>query len=48
MLERDKNDSSRKIAPAIPAEDSIPLDNSGPIEETIAFAKKVIDERLTK
>lgn len=45
MVERDRNDSSRKIAPAIPAEDSIPLDNSGPIEDTIAFAKKVIDER---
>ena len=46
MLERDKNDSSRKIAPAIPAEDSIPLDNSGPIEETIEFAKKIINERI--
>ena len=47
MLERDKNDSTRKIAPAIPAEDSVPLDNSGAIEDTIEYARKVIKGKIT-
>ncbi len=41
---RDKNDSGRKIAPAVPAEDAILLDNSDfNVEETIQAAIRLID-----
>lgn len=44
MTRRDENDSGRKIAPAIPAEDAIFLDNGElNIEETIAKASEIID-----
>jgi len=47
MDERDRNDSSREVAPAIPAEDAIMLDNSGfEPEDTFAAAKKIIEEKL--
>ncbi|MBR0235893.1 MAG: (d)CMP kinase [Clostridia bacterium] len=45
MATRDKNDKSRKVAPAIPADDAIFLDNSGPFEETLEKALKIIRER---
>ncbi len=45
MQWRDANDSGRKIAPAIPAEDAIMFDNSGlNIEETVAHAIEIIDK----
>ena len=44
MVERDRNDSTRALAPAIPAEDAIFLDNSGMTpEETIDAAVKIIE-----
>lgn len=47
MQWRDANDSGRKIAPAIPAEDAIMFDNSGlNIEETVAHAIEIIDKVL--
>ena len=47
MDERDRNDSSREVAPAIPAEDAIMLDNSGfEPDDTFAAAKKIIEEKL--
>lgn len=46
---RDKNDSGRKIAPAIPAEDAVLLDNSAlNAEETLQKAIELIDEILKK
>ena len=45
MAERDANDKNRKTAPAIPADDAIFLDNSGPFEETLEKALKIIRER---
>ncbi len=42
---RDANDSSRKIAPAVPAPDAIMFDNSGlSVEETVQKAKAIIDK----
>ncbi len=47
MFWRDKNDSQREIAPAIPAEDSILLDNSVlNTEETVEAALKIIRKKL--
>jgi cytidylate kinase len=47
MSERDKNDSGRKVAPAIPAEDATFLDNSGmSLEQTLAAALDIITEKL--
>ena len=49
MAERDKNDSTRKTAPAIPAEDAIFLDNSDlTVEETIEKAISIINEKNSK
>ena len=49
MAERDKNDSTRKTAPAIPAEDAIFLDNSDlTVEETIEKAISIINEKIQK
>ncbi len=46
MITRDKNDSTRKIAPAIPAEDAVFLDNSDlTVEETIDRALAIIKEK---
>lgn len=47
MAQRDKNDSERKIAPAVPAADAVIFDNSGmtPGEMTDA-AMKIINEKL--
>lgn len=46
MAERDKNDSTRKVAPAIPAVDAIMLDNSGTFEETIEKALEIIRSKI--
>lgn len=44
---RDKNDSTREIAPAIPANDAIILDNSGMnIEETFSEALNIISVKV--
>ena len=43
---RDKQDSTRKIAPAIPASDAIMLDNSGSFDETVDRALKIIESRI--
>lgn len=49
MRERDNNDSTRKTAPAIPAEDAVFLDNSDlTAEETVAAALAIIRERTQK
>ncbi|MBQ0125052.1 MAG: (d)CMP kinase [Clostridiales bacterium] len=42
MMTRDKNDSTRKTAPAIPASDAIMLDNSGELDDTLRTALDVI------
>jgi cytidylate kinase len=46
MAERDKNDSTRKIAPAIPAADAIMLDNSESLEKTLETAINIIKEKI--
>ncbi len=44
MLLRDRNDSTRAIAPAVPAEDAVFLDNSDmTAEETVDAAIKIIE-----
>ncbi len=47
MIARDKQDSTRKIAPAVPAEDAIHLDNSLlTFEETVDAAMAIISSRI--
>ncbi|MBQ7821248.1 MAG: (d)CMP kinase [Clostridia bacterium] len=47
MRERDKNDSTRATAPAIPAHDAVILDNSGmSLEETELAALDIINSKL--
>ncbi len=47
MAERDKNDRTRKEAPAIPADDAVLLDNSAlDLQGTLDAVKKIISERL--
>ena len=47
MRLRDKNDSSRAVAPAIPAADAVMLDNTGcTLEETLELALGIIRERV--
>lgn len=49
MKWRDNNDSSRKIAPAIPAEDAVMFDNSEyTIDEMVDAAVKIIDGIINK
>ena len=44
MILRDRNDSTRAVAPAIPAEDAVFLDNSDmTAEETLDAAVKIIE-----
>lgn len=45
MAERDRQDATREIAPAIPAEDAIFLDNSDALETVIARAVAIIREK---
>ena len=47
MNERDKNDSSRAVAPAIPAPDAVMLDNSGfEPDDTFSAALGIIESAL--
>ncbi|MGN1094755.1 MAG: (d)CMP kinase [Eubacteriales bacterium] len=46
MKERDRRDSEREIAPAIPASDAIMIDNSDTLEQTIEKASALIRERI--
>ena len=49
MILRDRNDSTRKIAPAVPAEDAVFLDNSDlTAEETIARAIEIIEAKAAR
>lgn len=45
MAERDRQDSTREIAPAIPAEDAIFLDNSGDFDAVIDLAIAIIRDK---
>ena len=45
MKARDLQDSTRAVAPAIPAKDAIFLDNSGDFDEVIAKAIAIIEEK---
>lgn len=46
MNERDKNDSTRDIAPCVPAKDSVKLDNSRlTFDETVEKVKKIIKKK---
>ncbi len=42
MAERDLQDATREIAPAVPADDAIFLDNSGDFDEVVRFAMQLI------
>lgn len=45
MVERDKNDSTRDIAPCVPADDAIMLDNSNmTAEETVEAVIKIVEK----
>lgn len=46
MHERDKNDSTRKVAPAIPAADAVFVDNSGTFEDTLSNVISIIEEKI--
>ncbi len=47
LLWRDKNDSEREISPAVPATDSVMLDNSGmTCEETVNAAIDIIKRKI--
>lgn len=47
MIERDRNDSTRDVAPAIPAEDAIHFDNSADgIEQSVAELIEIIDKAI--
>ena len=49
MVERDKNDSTRDIAPCVPAEDAIMLDNSAMnAEQTLDAVVKIISDYKKK
>ncbi len=47
MAVRDRDDSTRKVAPAIPAQDAVLLDNSTmTFEETVEAALRIIHEKV--
>ena len=46
VRERDKNDSTRKVAPAIPAADAVFVDNSGTFENTLSNVISIIEEKI--
>ena len=47
MITRDKNDSSRALAPCVPAEDAVMLDNSDlSLEENIEKVLEIINEKI--
>ena len=46
MIERDKQDKNREIAPAIPADDAIMFDNSEMgVEESLDEIVRLLNER---
>jgi cytidylate kinase len=46
MIERDKNDKNRDIAPAVPADDAIIFDNSVmTVEESVKEIVRLLNER---
>lgn len=46
VRERDKNDSTRKVAPAIPTADAVFVDNSGTFEDTLSNVISIIEEKI--
>ena len=47
MIERDNNDKNRDVAPAIPAEDAVILDNSDlTMEETLDKIIEIAKQRI--
>lgn len=49
VLQRDRADSTREIAPAVPAEDAIFIDNSQlDVEQTLSRALEIIREKLRR
>lgn len=46
VRERDKNDSTRKVAPAVPATDAVFVDNSGTFENTLSNVISIIEEKI--
>ena len=49
VIQRDKADSSREVAPAVPADDAIFVDNSGlDAEQTLVKAMEIIGEKLRR
>ena len=46
VRERDKNDSTRKVAPAVPAADAVFVDNSGTFEDTLSNVISIIEEKI--
>ena len=49
MVERDKNDSTRDIAPCVQAEDAVLLDNSGlNFEQTVKAVLKIVKKKTPK
>ena len=47
LSRRDENDQNRTVAPAVPAPDALPLDNTGlTAEETVAAADRLIRDQL--
>ena len=45
MEKRDRQDSTRAVAPAVPAEDAVFIDNSGSFDETLEKILSVIKEK---
>lgn len=46
MIERDKNDSSRAVAPAVPADDAVLFDNSGyDLEQSVEYILDLIEKK---
>ena len=48
IIQRDKNDSEREIAPAVPAEDAIHFDNRYSMEETLEKLLEIIREKTAE
>ena len=47
MIERDENDRSRAVAPAVPAADAIMFDNSGySLEQSVEHVVNIIEEKI--
>ena len=47
MIQRDKNDSERELAPCVPAEDAVMFDNSDiPLDENVEKVLGIINEKI--